>query len=86
MALRTNLDWANAFGVPPPAPNPEMEKAMVKLRENTTTTHIDSRRNLTRNLVMLAIALSGLLAITNIIRQDQEQQKAQVISVDKEPK
>lgn len=70
------LDWKHAFGMPPVEPDPQVLAEMAERRANTTATYIDERRNLTRNLVMLVFALSGLLATTGIIRQGQEQQKA----------
>lgn len=83
MALSVpQLDWRNALGMPPVEPDSKLEAAMAELRADTTQTHIDEKRNLTRNLVMLGFALGGLLATTGIIKQGQEQQqKAQVVSV-----
>lgn len=85
MALSVpQLDWRNALGMPPTEPDPKIEAAIAELRANTTVTYIDEKRNLTRNLVMLVVALSGLLATTGIIKQGQEQQqKAQVVSTAK---
>lgn len=81
VGILEQFDWKNALGMPPIEPDPKVEVALAELRANTTQTHIDEKRNLTRNLVMLMFTLSGLLATTGIIRQGQEQQKdKQVVS------
>lgn len=59
-----SLDWENAFGVPPVEPVPQLS--------DITQQYLDSKRNRFRNLVLLMVSLSGLLAINGIIKQGSE--------------